>query len=172
VVSAVGEGTTFDVYLPLKAAATIRVSDRLAQASEHRVHETVLVVEDDIRIRALMVTTLADAGYVVLDAPNVEIALAIESSHAGAIDVLCTDVVMPGRPVRELLVELRVRRPQLGILVCSGYSQDEQIARGIRTGEFTHLDKPFSRSALLAALRTTLDRSRQQSSLQARPQVT
>jgi signal transduction histidine kinase/AmiR/NasT family two-component response regulator len=170
VVSTVGEGTTFDVYLPLKAAATIRISDRLAQASEHRVHETVLVVEDDIRIRALMVTTLADAGYVVLDAPTVEIALAIERSHAGPIDVLCTDVVMPGRPARELLVELRARRPQLGILVCSGYSEDEQIARGIRTGEFTHLDKPFSRSALLAALRTTLDRSRQQSSLQSGPQ--
>jgi signal transduction histidine kinase/ActR/RegA family two-component response regulator len=171
VASTLGEGTTFEVYLPLKAAATIRMSDRLAQASETRVHETVLVVEDDIRIRALMVTTLADAGYVVLDAPNVETALLIERSHAGAIDVLCTDVVMPGRPARELLEELRARRPRVGILVCSGYSEDEQIARGIRTGEFTHLDKPFSRSALLAAVRTSLARSHQASSAQAGPQL-
>jgi DNA-binding response OmpR family regulator len=59
----------------------------------------------------------------------------------------------------------------VGILVCSGYSEDEQIARGIRTGEFTHLDKPFSRSALLAAVRTSLARSHQASSAQAGPQL-
>jgi two-component system, cell cycle sensor histidine kinase and response regulator CckA len=160
VASTLGAGTRFDVYLPLQAAGTMRLSDRVAQTLPRRAHETILVVEDDIRIRALLVTTLADAGYVVLDAPNADAALAIERTQTGPIDVLCTDVVMPGRPARELITELRTRRPGTGILVCSGYSEDEQIARGIRAGEFIHLNKPFNRSALLAAVRSTLDGSR------------
>jgi two-component system, OmpR family, response regulator len=63
---------------------------------------------------------------------------------------------MPGRQARDLLTELQARRPQAGILVCSGYSEDEQIHRGIHSGEFSHLSKPFTRGELLAAIRATL----------------
>jgi DNA-binding NtrC family response regulator len=136
------------------AAATIMVG---IDAADGGGQETLLVVEDDIRIRALLVSLLTDAGYSVLDAANVDAALALERDHAGPIDLLCTDVVMPGRPARELLSELRARRPHAGILICSGYSEDEQIARGIRSGEWKHLGKPFTRGALLTAVRRTLD---------------
>ncbi|HEX4351251.1 MAG TPA: ATP-binding protein, partial [Polyangiales bacterium] len=156
--SALGEGTHVSVYLPIAsqpmAAATIMVG---IDAADGGGQETLLVVEDDIRIRALLVSLLTDAGYSVLDAANVDAALALERDHAGPIDLLCTDVVMPGRPARELLSELRARRPHAGILICSGYSEDEQIARGIRSGEWKHLGKPFTRGALLTAVRRTLD---------------
>ena len=89
-------------------------------------------------------------------APDADAALALEARHQGPIDVVCTDVVMPGRQARDLLTELQTRRPQAGILVCSGYSEDEQIHRGIHSGEFSHLSKPFTRGQLLAAVRAAL----------------
>ncbi|HEY2734493.1 MAG TPA: response regulator, partial [Polyangiales bacterium] len=156
--SALGEGSDVSVYLPvaLQPLAAGITSVGIA-AADGGGHETVLVVEDDIRIRALLVATLRDAGYAVLDAANADAALVLEREHLGPIDLLCTDVVMPGRPARELVSELRARRPRAGILICSGYSEDEQIARGIRSGEWKHLDKPFTRGALLSAVRRTLD---------------
>jgi two-component system cell cycle sensor histidine kinase/response regulator CckA len=109
-----------------------------------------------MRIRALLVATLSDAGYRVLDAADADAALAVEARHQGPIDVVCTDVVMPGLKTRDLLAEFQARRPQMGILVCSGYSEDERIHRGIDAGEFNHLSKPFTRSELLAAIRAAL----------------
>ena len=159
VASALHAGTTLRVYLPLSAATLTAADESPVGPLPWQVQETVLVVEDDSRIRALLVATLSDAGYQVLDAPNVDAALALESAHAGSIDVVCTDAVMPGRQARELVAELRLRRPDAGILVCSGYSEDEQITRGIRSGEFKHLGKPFTRGELLAAVRAALERT-------------
>ncbi|HKP59486.1 MAG TPA: ATP-binding protein [Polyangiales bacterium] len=151
-----GNGTTFVVYLPLCAAPAASDAMETPKAASSAGQETVLVVEDDMRIRALIVATLADVGYQVLDAPDADAALALEARHQGPIDVVCTDVVMPGRMARDLLSELQARRPQAGILVCSGYSEDEQIHRGIHSGEFSHLSKPFTRNELLAAIRSAL----------------
>lgn len=150
-----GVGTTCCVYLPLSAATT---ADSAVAPGPKTIQSggTVLVVEDDIRIRALIVTTLSEAGYSVLDAPNVDAALVLERNHAGSIEVLCTDVVMPGRPARELIAELRARRPNIGVVVCSGYAPDEQIARGIYSGDCKQLDKPFTRSALLTVVAAAL----------------
>jgi signal transduction histidine kinase/CheY-like chemotaxis protein len=157
--SARDEGTTLWVYLPLSEAP---VAERVISGSIRPpafARETVLVVEDDIRIRALLVTAFADAGYQVLDASDVDGALSIERTHEGPIHLLCTDVVMPGRPVRELIAEVRTRHPQAGILVCSGYSEDEQIARGVQRGELTRLEKPFTSKALLQKARAALERA-------------
>jgi signal transduction histidine kinase len=154
-----GVGTTFWIYVPRTDAP---IAEHLPSGSIRpaaRAHETVLVVEDDIRIRALLVTTFADAGYHVLDAGDVDAALGIERAHGGSIDLLCTDVVMPGRPVRELIADFRARHPRTGILVCSGYSEDEQIARGVERGELTHLEKPFTGKALLQKARIALERA-------------
>jgi signal transduction histidine kinase/ActR/RegA family two-component response regulator len=154
--SPAGKGALLRVYLPLSNAPPT-TGDESARPEELHGHETVLVVEDDIRVRALLVSLLADAGYNVLDAACVDGALLLEREHAGKLDLICTDVVMPGRPARELIAQLRERRPDAAILVCSGYSEDEQIARGIRSGEFKHLAKPFTRHALLAAVRGALE---------------
>jgi signal transduction histidine kinase/CheY-like chemotaxis protein len=153
--SALGHGTTFRVYLPVTTDPPSRIS--VGSGLTLGGHETVLVVEDDIRIRALLVTTLADAGYAVLDAPSADAAIALEREHVGKIDLLCTDVAMPGKPARELIAELRARRPETQVLVCSGYSEDERIARGVESGELKLLQKPFTRKALLASVRAALD---------------
>ena len=158
--SQLGSGTTFKVYLPLSAASALRKSERPSQPALRRGHETVLVVEDDVRLRALLVTLLSEAGYNVVDAANVDTALALERAHTGTLDLICTDVVMPGRPVRELISEVRARRPRVAILICSGYSEDEHIVRGIGSGEFKLLDKPFTRERLLMAVRAALEPTR------------
>lgn len=154
-------GTCLRVYLPLSSANPAAI--RPAAAPALGKNETVLVVEDDIRLRALLVTLLADAGYVVLEAQSADAALSLEQSHTGPIDLVCTDVVMPGKPARELVAEIQLRRPGAAVLVCSGYSEDEQIARGIHSGEFQHLGKPFTRAELLAAVREALDETRRTS---------
>jgi signal transduction histidine kinase/ActR/RegA family two-component response regulator len=151
-------GTQIEVYLPLSAAPPVVAQAPLEAAAA--TNETILVVEDDIRVRALLVTLLADAGYVVLEAQSADAALILERAHKGPIDLVCTDVVMPGKPARELLAEMQQRRPGAGVLVCSGYSEDERIARGISSGEFVHLGKPFTRAALLAAVREALQTTR------------
>ncbi len=161
--SAAERGTTLWVYLPIANAPVSILPEPRPSMLQGR--ETVLVVEDDIRIRALLVTVFVDAGYTVLDAANADAALALEREHAGAIELLCTDVVMPGRPARELIAELRDRRPQIAILVCSGYSEDEQIARGIERGELMHLAKPFTRKALLTKARAVLEAATSRSRL-------
>lgn len=165
--STLGHGTQLTVHLPLTTAKPVATAEPALSPLGR--HETVLVVEDDIRLRALLVTLLADAGYLVLEAASADAALSVEQAHLGAIDLICTDVVMPGKPARELLAEMRVRRPNAGVLVCSGYSEDEQIARGVSTGEYQHLGKPFSRAALLAAVREALDKSRKEAPLASRP---
>lgn len=156
--SRIAQGTYLQVHLPLSAAQPVVIQEPVVPPLGK--HETVLVVEDDIRLRALLVTLLADAGYVVLEAQSADVALNVERAHTGPIDLVCTDVVMPGKPAREFLAELRTRRAQTRVLVCSGYSEDEQIARGISTGEYLHLGKPFTRAALLAAVREALDTAR------------
>lgn len=150
-------GTCLQVYLPLSAAEPVVAQAAVVPAMG--MSETVLVVEDDIRVRALLVTLLADAGYVVLEAQSADAALSLERTHTGPIDLVCTDVVMPGTPAREFLHEMQLRRPRTSVLVCSGYPEDERIARGISSGEFVHLGKPFTRAALVAAVREALDAS-------------
>jgi signal transduction histidine kinase/CheY-like chemotaxis protein len=155
--SAPNVGTQLQVYLPISGAVPIAAQPPVVPSVG--TNETVLIVEDDIRVRALLVTLLADAGYVVLEAQSADAALSLERAHKGPIDLICTDAVMPGRPARELLAEIQQRRPKIGVLVCSGYSEDEQIARGISSGEFVHLAKPFTRAALLAAVREAIETS-------------
>jgi signal transduction histidine kinase/CheY-like chemotaxis protein len=149
-----GVGTTFRIYLPLSSEVP-----KPAPRTRLNVgggHETVLVVEDDISIRALLVSTLIDAGYAVLDAGSADAALPLLRQPQRRIDLLCTDVAMPGMSARELIGELRAQHPEAAVLVCSGYSEDERIARGIREGEWRLLPKPFDRQTLLSAVRDAL----------------
>jgi two-component system, cell cycle sensor histidine kinase and response regulator CckA len=155
-VSEPGGGATLHVYLPISDAAPATIATR-PSAEQPLGAKTVFVVEDDIRVRALLVTLLVDAGYKTLEAANVDAALVLERQYSGPIHLLCTDVVMPGRPTRELIAHMREHRPGISVLVCSGYSEDQQILRGIRGGELKLLSKPFTRQALLSAVRTALE---------------
>jgi signal transduction histidine kinase len=122
----------------------------------------VLVVEDDIRVRALICTALAEAGHLVSEvADGTQAMRAIE--ELGAVDLLVTDVIMPGAPVSEVIETFRARHPGGRILVCSAFSEDEEIRRRVYAGEYKLLPKPFTRNDLLVEVRTILaDRAREE----------
>ncbi len=136
--SAPGQGTEFTVELPLEVAtrpaAAPVVSDPV---SLPRGTGTLLVAEDQEEVRLLVVRVLECLGYTVLAAASAEEAQTIAAAQAGSIDLLISDMVMPGRNGRELHAELRRQRPGLRVLFMSGYAQ-ESLANGCEI-----LAKPF-----------------------------
>ena len=148
-----GEGTTIRMYLPRAAGAEEVVSAEIEIGPVTGGSETVLVVEDDDEVRGTVVELLTDLGYRVLKARDAQSALAIIESGA-AIDVLFTDVVMPG-PVRspELARQARGRLPDVAVLFTSGYT-DNAIVHGGRLDQGIELlSKPYSKEALARKIR-------------------
>jgi two-component system cell cycle sensor histidine kinase/response regulator CckA len=156
--SALDAGTTFSIYLPLVTDPLDRVAPkRDAPAARRGDAQTVLLAEDDPRVRGLLSRLLEAAGYSVLEAANGKDALDIAASFGGVIDVLVTDAVMPGIRGRELADRLSVLLPDIKVLFISGYTDDRLITDG---GSATRrfLQKPFGNAELLEALDTLLAR--------------
>jgi PAS domain S-box-containing protein len=152
-----GVGTTFKVYLP----ASNRQDAADATASDGRPPrgtETVLLVEDEPAVREMTQAALQRHGYTVLPASSGPEALRIARANHGVINVVLTDVVMPGMSGPQLVEQLREEHPQLAALFMSGYTSDAVLRHGIETGEADFLQKPFSTAALAAKLRQVLDR--------------
>lgn len=120
--------------------------------------ETILVVEDDESLRKLVRVMLQSHGYQVLEARDGAEALAHGLDHPGSIQLLVTDVVLPGQPGREIAEQLRARRPELKVLFISGYTDDALVRNGVLHGDIGFLQKPFSPSALGRKVREILDR--------------
>ncbi|MDY6914386.1 MAG: PAS domain S-box protein [Planctomycetota bacterium] len=155
VASKAGRGTTFKIYLP-RVKAQPRGSKPLAPAMSYRGTETVLVVEDQEPLRDLIVHELRDRGYTVLEAANALEALPLGEHYAKPIDLLITDVVMPGTSGVELVDRLRGVRPHMQVLYISGYSAEAYAGRGVRNDDEL-LQKPFTPDELAAAVRKLLD---------------
>ena len=158
--SEVGVGTTFKVYLPqaTKPKGGSKVLPGLS--TPPRGTETVLLAEDDAGVRALTRHVLAGCGYAVLEAADGEEAVRVAAAHAGPIDLLVTDVVMPGaggRPTAELVA---ARHPGVRVLFVSGYTDDAVIRHGVLREGVDFLQKPFSPVALAAKVREVLDAPR------------
>ena len=148
VYSEVGRGTTFKVYLPRITAATpLSVAPAAAAASMSGRGRTVLVVDDAEGLRQLMARSLRRLGFEVLLAANAAEAVRQVESHP-AIDVLLTDVVMPGASGPELTLELRSRRPDLKVIYMSGYTEDAIVHHGVLKPGIAFLHKPFNAQAL------------------------
>jgi PAS domain S-box-containing protein len=150
--SAVGRGTTFTIYFPCtdEAAATAAAKSVEIKPSPRRA--TVLVAEDEPLVRRVVVTALRAAGYNVLEAVRPDDALELAKSHDGAIDLLLTDVVMPGMSGRQLSEKIVGLRPELRVLFVSGYTEDAIVHRGVLDSGVHFLPKPFSGPDLLAAV--------------------
>ena len=116
----------------------------------------VLIVEDEGIVRKPIVRLLRRHGYHVLAAASAEEALEIEAAHKGAIDLLFTDVVMPGRNGPELARILSNRRPGVKVVFCSGYTRDAFEGEGIPAGA-GFIAKPHSFDELMRLLRDKLD---------------
>jgi signal transduction histidine kinase/ActR/RegA family two-component response regulator len=153
--SVVGKGTTFVVDLP--ASDVGAVSSPTLVSSFQTGSETVLLAEDEQAVRELVRAMLSMGGYNVLVAGSGEEALAVAERHAGRIDLLLTDVVMPGINGRVLAERLARRRPDTRVLFMTGYTDDTVVQHGVLDGAFTLLPKPFTRTALLEVVRRILD---------------
>jgi two-component system, cell cycle sensor histidine kinase and response regulator CckA len=110
---------------------------------------TILVVDDERAVRALAVAILERGGYAILSAESAEEALDLAARHDGPIDLLLTDVVMPGIHGRELAERLHLLRPECRVIFMSGYSRDILPLDLPADDHVVLLEKPFTRSALL-----------------------
>jgi len=126
--------------------------------------ETVLLVEDAAPVRALARRSLEAHGYTVLDATDGHTALEISARFAGAIDILVTDVVMPGMSGRELAQRLAPLRPSMKVLYTSGYTDDAMVRQGVLNAGVAFLQKPFVPDSLARKVRDVLDGEKGQGS--------
>jgi PAS domain S-box-containing protein len=159
VYSEVGAGTTFKVYLPSVKTGVAAAAEKKA-APAARGHETILLVEDDDTVRRFARRALESQGYRIVEAASAARALALEETHTGPLDLLLTDVVMPGANGRELAEAIESRRPGLPVLFTSGYTPDVLVHHRVSELGAPFLEKPFSSAGLAAAVRQALDRPR------------
>ena len=156
VYSELGKGTTFKIYLPRvdEPAASIPV----VQTASHvlRGTETVLLAEDEEDVREVAREFLESAGYTVLQAADGDRALEIAAAHPGAIDLLITDMVMPGISGQELARGMRKLREGIRVIYMSGYSEHAAGEAAKCDAAAVVLTKPFSRSVLLRTAREVL----------------
>jgi PAS domain S-box-containing protein len=153
--SEVGEGTTVRVYLPRSTGTAVEPARVKAGALKHG-NETILVVEDDAKVRETVVDLLSGLGYAVLKANNAEQALAVVESGVH-IDLLFTDVVMPGALRSTEMVQRAVQTlPALKVLYTSGYTQNAIVHGGRLDPGVELLSKPYSRQQLAFKIRQVL----------------
>jgi two-component system cell cycle sensor histidine kinase/response regulator CckA len=151
-----GQGTTFRIYLPRVEDALELVGAAGTSLSQNGGSETVLLVEDEESVRQLVRETLESKGYKVLEADNGEAALRIVSNYSDKIDMLITDVVMPGMSGRELSARLCASRPQTKVLYLSGYTEDAIGHEGVVDPDTAFLQKPFTLQMLSRKVREVL----------------
>ncbi|MBI4594217.1 MAG: PAS domain S-box protein [Candidatus Rokubacteria bacterium] len=152
----VGRGTTFRIYLP-RATAPAAAAGPPKEPQALNGAETVLLVEDEGPVRKLVREILSGYGYTVLEAPGGVEALAIFDRHGGQIDLLLTDVVMPGMSGRALAQRLIARRANLKVLYMSGYTDDVIGHHGVLDSQLGYLQKPFTPDCLAGKVREILD---------------
>ena len=117
----------------------------------------VPVVEDEAKVRDIVVRTLGREGFRVFEANGAPMALEVFAEHGEQIDMLLTDVVMPGMGGRMLAERLREISPGLPVLFMTGYTDDEILHHGVQSAEVPLIEKPFTPSALVARVREVLD---------------
>jgi PAS domain S-box-containing protein len=152
-----GLGTTICVDLPATSDGESGPRTARSNVARSAKGETVLLVEDEEVVREPMRRMLAKNGYVVLAAPDAAQALAIVRDHSSDIDLLLTDVVMPGRSGKELWDEVIDLRPDTKVLFMSGYHQDLIANQGVLDEDVSLIEKPFSAEDLLRKVRDVLD---------------
>jgi CheY-like chemotaxis protein len=157
VYSEVGRGTSFKVYFPKVDSAEMVVETARAVSRPHAGGQTVLLVEDSEGLRDLARRLLERQGYTVLAAGNAEEALQL-FEHNARIDVLLTDVVMPGASGPELTRQLIERRPELRVIYMSGYTEEAIVHHGVLHSGVAFLHKPFTSDTLGKKIREVLDR--------------
>jgi len=152
-----GEGTSFTIYWPRFVEVMEPPSPAPARLIAQPGHETVLVVEDEPAILRLTTRMLTAHGYAVIAAGTPAEAIRLAEKHAGEIDLLITDVVMPEMNGRDLAERLQALYPSLRRLFMSGYTANVIAHHGVLDAGVNFLQKPFTVEELTLAVRTALD---------------
>ena len=155
--SELGKGTTFQIFLPRTDREIQRESPCQRLPPTMRGSETVLLVEDDEHVRAMIGRLLTGHGYTVLQARDGLEALSISDRAQQLIHLLLSDVVMPGLSGRELADRLTLARPELRVLCVSGYPDEAMPHHGVRAAGISFLQKPVAPDALLRKVRELLN---------------
>ena len=150
--SAPGKGTTFRIFLPRAEGPEEKALSAVPSVERHEGPRAILLVEDEASLRKLTERTLKQEGYVVLQASNAEEAMELAAKPGGSIDLLLSDVIMPGMSGGDLAKKLSAQQPQMGVLFMSGYTDGAIEVHGDIKPGLVVLRKPFTKDTLLRAV--------------------
>jgi two-component system cell cycle sensor histidine kinase/response regulator CckA len=153
-----GKGTTFKIYLRKVDEPLDELREKVVGEELPRGKETVLVVEDDEKVRKLIVEILRRQGYRVLEASHGDEALLIHEKHDGPIHLILVDVVMPGMSGSELVKRLTSLHPETKIVYMSGYTDNAIVHHGVLARGVNYIQKPFTMDGLTRKVRQVLDK--------------
>ena len=153
-----GQGTTFRLYLPRHLGGEDRRDSPASDGTSvpRAEGETVLIVEDEAAVRMLIVETLEELGYAAIEAADGPTGLAILQSNR-RVDLLVTDVGLPGLNGRQVADAARLRRPDLKVLFITGFAGNAAVGNGMLEAGMEILTKPFAMDALAAKLRAMIE---------------
>jgi two-component system, cell cycle sensor histidine kinase and response regulator CckA len=152
-----GQGATFKIYLPHAKEVAETVEPDAISVPRPRGVETILLVEDEKGVRAMIRHILKQEGYTVLEAGNSQEAFQHADQHKDAIHLMVTDVVMPGMGGREVAERIKSSRPDMKVLFVSGYTGDAIAHHGVLDKGVNFLEKPFTAEGLTSKVRGVLD---------------
>ncbi len=155
--SEIGRGTTFRIHLPAATGSTRRQQEAIVDETVARGNETILIAEDEPDLRELARIFLVGYGYTVLEAESAEQAIQIADAFAGPIDLLLTDVIMPGLSGSQLAEHILGQRPHTKIVYMTGYTDDMVVQHKVLEPGVNLLQKPFGKDDLARKVRSTLD---------------
>src|ERR1700761_8067443 len=156
--SEIDQGTTVKIYLPRTRSSAETSIDSEVPVVGSLGSETILVVEDEADVRSYLVETLRDLNYNVREAPDGKAALALFDKDPAGVDLLLTDIVMPGINGRELSDQLQLRQPSLKVLFMTGYSRNAIVHQGRLDAGVSLLQKPLAQLTLANKIREVLDK--------------
>ena len=152
-----GHGTTFKIYLPRVDAQPEAIRRQESVFASYRGTETVLLLEDEDGVRALIRHMLHKQGYTVLEAKRGEEAIHLCRHHEGSIHLLLADVVLEQMSGREVAEQLSLMRPEMKTLYISGYTDDAIVHHGVLSHEMPFLQKPFTAEGLIRKVRQVIE---------------
>ena len=157
--SALGRGSRFSIWLPQTDEPLPAPAHDAAAPPAPRGSESILLVEDEDAVRGFVATVLRRAGYDVIEAADGPRALDAVAARRRPVDLLVTDVIMPGMSGGDLAREIKHRYPAVPVVFVSGYGVTNLRDRGVDTSDDVLLEKPFGPDELLRTVRSALDRS-------------
>ncbi|MCI0489110.1 MAG: PAS domain S-box protein [Blastocatellia bacterium] len=152
-----GRGTAFKLFFPLVETSSEASKTARAKAESVKGSETILLVEDEEAVRKLARLVLEMNSYSILEASNADEAITLYELHKGAIQLIITDIVMPGKSGGELISSLKLPSSETKILYMSGYTPDAIASRGVLDADVPFLRKPFTPADLTSKVREALD---------------